>query len=275
VNNIKKENLVKLSLDFMIFLAGFSSNLIIIWASPSAEIKEFTSVYVISNAVFSFLIYFQFTKSVNISAIWGAFLICTSLLLFSYFILNMKSSLYFFYPYFYLISDYIASQKLQSRAIRIYRLVSLSTLFPFVFEGIDFEGAIGFRLAYFLVSGFGILLYKKQIAPLSVSSRWIFVFLCYLSYTLPLYLVTILAKAPADLKIWYSVTQIGIAFILKYYDFISRGGIQKNEYLFKVCAYCSILIPLPVLYINFHFVFVINYWIGLAIIIYAGKYIKN
>ncbi len=266
--------LLQHALDFLIYLLSFCSNIIIIVLAPDDALKDFAKIYLIGNIVFSLLVYYQFTNSVNIKNIKLIFII-SILCLFISFGLNLsKITIYFFYPYFYLISDYLVSQKFQKKFIRYFRVLSLITLIPFIFSRLGFDLSLTLRTVFFILAGSIFLYSNSRISKLLVTSRWTFVLFCYLSYSLPLYLIIFFARDANELKFWYISTQAGIAIILKYYDFSSRGD-GKNYYIIYIFTFFSFIIPLLVLPFYFNLVLAFIYWLGFLCALYAGKFVRN
>lgn len=262
------------SLDFLIYLLSFLSNIIIIWMVPSAEVKEFASTYILGNALFSLLIYYQFTNIVNERKIWLFFYIFLAFFVALICVAYDTIFLYFFYPYFYLLADHLASQKLSNQRVRLYRVVTLFTIIPFAIPETNFELNLFIRVAFFTIAAFYFHFVNVKISPLVITSRWLFVFFCYLSYTLPLYIISHIADNPSQLKIWYISTQVGIALLLKYYEFSARGA-GKSLYTFASCIGFSLLLPLVVLNVSYSISIAAVYWTGCGIVIYASKFVKN
>lgn len=270
----QKRVFIQHSVDFFVFLGSFLSNIIILWLVPAFQVKDFASFYLIGNAIFSLLVYYQFTNVVNEKHVGWSLYILSALFFLLLGIEQTSIILYFFYPYFYLIADYLASQKFSRRTVKLYRLATLFTVSPFFLLENKFDFSLTIRIIFFIISAFVFQNVSDKITPLAIRARWKFVFLCYLSYTLPLYLITAFSENPFELKVWYVSTQIGIAIVLKYYEFSGRGN-GMNGIALAACAIFSIVLPIVVLLFSFNLTLAVVYWMGVVFLLYAARYVKN
>lgn len=261
-------------LDFLLFGISFVANLIIFVLVPNADLHDFAFLYLAGNSIFSFIIYSQFTGAININSIKFIYYVC----LFFLFTLALgplpNTAIYFFYPYFYLIADHLVSQKFSLNIVRFYRFLSISTVVLFFENNLSFTNDVLVRTIFFALISLACINNSSNIKPLSINSRWKFVLFCYLSYTVPLFVIVHISRNPAELKVWYVLTQLGIAILLKYYDFSSRGA-GINQFTFLLCAIFSFAIPFIGMAISFSLQLFFVYFFGLIIILYAGKYVEK
>ena len=255
-----------------LYVVSFASNIIIIFLAPSEEVQSYINLYVISSAFFSLFVYIQFTGNPDPLKIKISFLVFSIIYIYMLLKGDLGVAAYIFLPYFYLISDHIASQKSGVLAAKLFRSLSLLTLIPFFIKDMDFLYAVELRIAYFMIAFIYLVSSKGKISGLQIKAPWRFVVFCYICYTLPLYLITILAKDSISLKIWYSITQIGIAMILKVYEFNSRLGSEYNKSLFKFLVVLAMAIPLVTMTFSFEIVLLQVYLFGLLIVVLIRRY---
>ncbi len=248
------------------------ANVLIVSLLPSSVAKEFTQFYVISNAVFSFFVYYQFATEVKINYIKYGLTINT--VVYAASIVFYKEVNYIFYPYFVLIAEYLASQTKSDNWVLGFRIISTITVLPLIDENINFDNFLELRILSYMCVSFYLISSNKEIRKLAIKAKWTFVFWCYLSYTLPLYLVARFSESTNELKIWYVAIQLGIAFQIKIYEFSSRGA-GKDAKLIVLGYVVLTLTPFAAAVLNFSVYNLMIYFMAVIFALKAGDYVKN
>lgn len=213
------------------------SNIILIILLPESQSKEFLNFYSLGSGIFSFAIFYFFSKKIFFLSIKTLVILTVLFILISLKISNLPV-LIFVYVFLLLFSDYYFSQSNLLKMNFLFKTLLLITSF-FLYINISLPDVLLIKIILIIIFLSFSKIFNISIKKLKVKSPTI-----YSAYTCGIYfgalfLTSILAEEYI-VKIFYICLQIFLGFKLKFFDLKIRGIKYQFVELDKYYNYISI-----------------------------------
>lgn len=243
------------------------SNVVLIILIPSNYANDFLNFYSLSNGIFTFVIFYNFSHKKILNE---QFIILFGItILFLSFFLQSLSMLIFFYVFLLLFSDYSFSQSsLEIKNFTFKFLLLLTSLIILI--PLNLTLVIQFKIL--LILSFLVLFYfsKKEIKKLKVKSPIFYILNICLIYHGSLFLISIIFQENT-VKLFYIIIQILIGIKLRIFDLKIRDINFKLQSIFKYYDIISVVICLGISFYYAKFDFLVIFIISLLLLNYVKK----
>ncbi|MBU3619941.1 hypothetical protein [Polynucleobacter sp. JS-Fieb-80-E5] len=216
-------------MQFLLFIASFASNFVVLFKVPLDQAKPFYATYSIANTSFSLLITLIFTwvgisQQRKICTVFLVVIACVASI-----VLGGLVGAAVIYPLAMLCGDYAVSQAKSIKLNTPYRAMMVVTTILFFIPGLPFEMAVLIRIGVSLLFYTFILCREEELLKLDIKSPIAFIVTVYIFYSGTLMAIPWLNSSAVDVKSWYLAAQVSLGLLLKRADFLTRSSFKVSR----------------------------------------------
>ena len=253
-------------LNFLSYFLFNLANVILIVFVSSQDTLVFLNYYSIGNGIFTFFIFYNFSKK-NILKSGQVLLVGLFLLLIHYFY-NTNNILILLYVFFFFFSDYYFSQSNLNFLNFIFKLLLLLSSFLVIFFNLN--NVLLVKIILILLFLFITFFKINDFKPLKVRSPIIYIFAICIIYHGSLFLISIIFNLEI-VKYFYILLQVLIGIKLRLFDLKIRDINIKLKNLDRTYDLSALFLVLLISYFFDNYLFLLIFSICLLNLNYVKK----